>query len=260
MITNKQFLLIIDEPIQDQSQQLSIYKIITLDIPHGNFTACYDVNTKYLGVTQDENMAVEFSSQQFRICQEANRQFCTILMLFQPFANPLSCITALYTKNTASISARCSLQVRKSSDVSMPSQPAPNVWILTTAPSAAAATITLICMGETTHFIEVKRPIHILCLPTACSVTSPNFHLPPCYEGPPLEVNISLDMANLNMINISSVIFYIWQHLQKHQNKSQLQHLASIPSVSVGQLYCHMAMEFEHITPFSPENSTGDTD
>ena len=39
LITNKQFLLLIDVPIQDRSQQLSIYKIFTLDIPHGNFTA-----------------------------------------------------------------------------------------------------------------------------------------------------------------------------------------------------------------------------
>ena len=39
LIANKQFLLLIDVPIQDQSQQLSIYKIFTLDIPHGNFTA-----------------------------------------------------------------------------------------------------------------------------------------------------------------------------------------------------------------------------
>ena len=81
--------------------------------------------------------------------------------------------------NTASISARCSLQIRKSSDVSMPSQLAPNVWILTMALSGVEATITLICPGEITQFIEVRKPIHILCLPTACSATSPNFHLPP---------------------------------------------------------------------------------
>ena len=48
LITNKQFLLLINVPIQDQSQQLSIYKIFTLDIPHGNFTAHYDISTKYL--------------------------------------------------------------------------------------------------------------------------------------------------------------------------------------------------------------------
>ena len=36
LITNKQFLLLRDVPIQDLSQQLSIYKIFTLDIPHGN--------------------------------------------------------------------------------------------------------------------------------------------------------------------------------------------------------------------------------
>ena len=48
LIANKQFLLLIDVPIQDWSQQLSIYKIFTLDIPHGNFTAHYDINTQYL--------------------------------------------------------------------------------------------------------------------------------------------------------------------------------------------------------------------
>ena len=88
-----------------------------------------------------------------------------------------------------------------------------------------------------------------------------NFHLPPHYENSALKVNISLDMANLNMINISSMNFQIWQHLEKHQNESQLQHLASIPSVPVEQLYRHMTNGIQHITPFtSPEESTGDTD
>ena len=35
LIANKQVLLLIDVPIQDRSQQLSIYKVFTLDIPHG---------------------------------------------------------------------------------------------------------------------------------------------------------------------------------------------------------------------------------
>ena len=96
-----------------------------------------------------------------------------------------------------------------------------HIWILTTVPSASTTTITLICPGETTQFIEVRKPIHILSLPTACIATSLNFHLPPHNEGPTLEVNISLDMANLNMINISSMNFHIWQHLKQHQNESQ---------------------------------------
>ena len=68
-------------------------------------------------------------------------------------------------------------------------------------------------------------------------------------------------MANLNTINISSLDFCIWQHLEKHQNESQLQHLANIPSVPVDQLYRHMTNGIQHITPStSPEESTGDTD
>ena len=115
------------------------------------------------------------------------------------------------------------------------------LWILTTVPATVTSKITLICPGEATQFIEVRKPIHVLCLPTACSATSPNFHLPPHYESPPLELNILLDMANLNMINILSLNFQVWQHLDKHQNESQLQHLASIPTIPVGQLYSHMA-------------------
>ena len=68
LIAKKQFLLLIAVPIQDRSQQLSIYKIFTLDIPHGNFTACYGISAQYLGITQDENMAVEIFPQQFKIC------------------------------------------------------------------------------------------------------------------------------------------------------------------------------------------------
>ena len=113
LIANQQFLLLIDVPIQDHSQQLPIYQIVTLDIPHGNFTACCDVNIPYLGITQDETMAVEISQHQFNICEKANGQFCNIHAPFLPLANPPSCITALYAKNTASISTRCSLQIRK---------------------------------------------------------------------------------------------------------------------------------------------------
>ena len=260
LITNQQFLLLIDVPIQDCSQQLSIYKIFTLDIPHGNFTACYDVNTPNLGITQNETMAVEILQHQFSVCQEANGQFCNIHTPFQPLANPPFCITALYARNAASISTRCSRQIRKTQNISIPSQIAPNVWILTTAPSTVTATITLICPGETTKFLTVKKPIHVLHLPPTCSATSPNFHLPPQYEHQPIAVNISLDMANLNMVNLSSLDFHIWQHLEKHWNKTQFHHLANIPSAPVNQLYKHMINSIHSITPFtSSEESTGDT-
>ena len=88
----------------------------------------------------------------------------------------------------------------------------------------------------------------------------PNFHLPPHYENSTLDINLSLDLANLHMIKISSLDFHIWQYLEKHQNGSQLQHLVNIPSVPVDQLYKQMVNNIQHITHFtSPEGSTGDT-
>ena len=181
LIANRQFLLLTDIPIQDHMQQLSVYKNFILDIPHWNFTAWYDVNTPYIGVTQDETMAVEISQQQFSICQNANGQVCNNNTPLQPLANAPSCITALYTKNAASITTRFSLQVRKAQNISILSSIAPNLWILTSASSTVTTGITLTCPGETTTFITVQKPIHILCLPPASSATSPHFHLPPWY-------------------------------------------------------------------------------
>ena len=45
LIENKQFLLLTDVPIQDRSCQITIHQILILDIPHGNYSACYDMNT-----------------------------------------------------------------------------------------------------------------------------------------------------------------------------------------------------------------------
>ena len=67
-------------------------------------------------------------------------------------------------------------------------------------------------------------------------------------------------MANLNMVNMSSFDFHVWHHLEKHQNETELHHLASIPSDPVNQLYKHMVNGIHPITPFtSPEESTGET-
>ena len=85
LIANKQFLLLINVPTQDHTQQLTLYKVFTLDIPHGNFSVCYDINTKYLGITHEEIMAVELSEQQFCICRDANGHFCNIDAPLQPF-------------------------------------------------------------------------------------------------------------------------------------------------------------------------------
>ena len=45
-------------------QQISIYRIFIFDIPHGNFTAHYEVDTKYLRITHDETMAVAILAKQ----------------------------------------------------------------------------------------------------------------------------------------------------------------------------------------------------
>ena len=118
LIENNQFLLLINIPIQDRAHQITIHQVFSLDIPHGNYSAHYDVNTRYFGVTKDTTMGLELSTTQFEVCQQANGQFCHISMPFQPLANPPTCIATLYAKNEASIELRCSLQLHKASSIS----------------------------------------------------------------------------------------------------------------------------------------------
>ena len=132
---------------------------------------------------------------------------------------------------------------------------------LTTPLSTPASTIKLICPEKATETITIRKPIHILRLPMACSATSPNFYLPPRYQTSNLDANASLNMANLHIINISTLDFYIWQYLRDDRSETQLQHLATIPSIPVHKIYQHMINGTQHIMPFDTNNeSTEDTD
>ena len=259
LIAGKQFLLLINVPMQDCTQQIEIYEVFNLIIPHGNLSAHYNIDNKYLNVTHDETKAV-ISEQQFSTCQKANRQYCSINTPFQPLANQPFCITAVYTKNKVGIEKRCSLQIRNTNSATIPTPIAPNEWILTSAPTMVLTEITIVCPEEAPRFNKTQTPIHIICLPPACSSRSQHFHLPPHYEIHELTINISLNTVNLNMINISYPEFRIWQHLEDHWNRTQLYHLIDIPSVPINQLYKQMISCNGPITPFmSTDESINDT-
>ena len=259
LIENKQFLLLIDIPIQDRAHQITVHQVFTLDIPYGNYSACYDMNTRYFGVTKDATMGVELSTMQFQICQQANGQFCHISTHFQPLANLPTCIVALYTKTKMGIVSKCSLQLHKTTTTNLPTQITPDVWILTTLTTAQINTVTLICPEKPIETIPIQQLIHILKLPMACSATSSHFYLPPRYETPILDVNVSLNMANVQMINISAQHFCIWQHLGNNRSDMQLQHLATIPSIPVHKVYQHLLNSSTPIVPFNTKSSE-DTD
>ena len=64
LIVGEQFLLLIDVPIQVYAQQLEIYEVFNLVIPHGNFSVSYNIYSKYLGIACNEIKAGEISEQQ----------------------------------------------------------------------------------------------------------------------------------------------------------------------------------------------------
>ena len=77
-----QFLLLIDVPIQNRAQQLQIYEVFSLPVPHSNLSAKYKVNLRYIGATYDKTKVGALMDQQYRTCQHANRHFCRI---YAPF-------------------------------------------------------------------------------------------------------------------------------------------------------------------------------
>ena len=104
--------------------------------------------------------------------------------------------------------------------------------------------------------ITIRQPIHILKLPTACSATSAHFYLPPRYETPVL--NVFINMANLQVINITTLHFLHMATLGNNKSDSQLQHLATIPSIPVHKVYQHLLNSTLPLTPFttSPPEDT----
>ena len=74
-------------------------------------------------------------------------------------------------------------------------------------------------------------------------------------KTPVLNVNVSLDMANLQMVNITTLHFCIWQHLGNNHSDTQLQHLATIPSISVHKVYQHLLNSTLQLTPSNTEPS-----
>ena len=121
----EQFLLLIDVPIQDHAQQIEVYEVFNLDISHGNYSACYDIQNKYLCITLDETSTTEISEDQFKMCQRANEQFCILNTPLLPLSNPPTCVSTLYAKDKDSIQKRCSLQIKKASSISIPTSISP---------------------------------------------------------------------------------------------------------------------------------------
>ena len=95
LIADEQFLLLIDVPIQDHTQQVEIHEVFNLDIPHGDYSLHYDIENKYLGITLDGTSAIEISEDQFQTCKKTNGQFCILNTSLLPPANPPTCLSYL---------------------------------------------------------------------------------------------------------------------------------------------------------------------
>ena len=100
-----------------------------------------------------------------------------------------------------------------------------------------------------------------ICTETAYSLQChlSSFLPTPRYETPVLNVNISLNMANFQMVNITTLNFCVWHHLGNNHSDTQLQHLVTIPSILVQKVYQHLLNNTLQLTPFNTELSE-DTD
>ena len=171
LVADGWFLLLIDVPIQDRVQQLQMYEIFNLPVPHGDISAHYKIDNKYIGITYNETQAVMITEQHYSTCLHANGQFCKIDAPFQTLTNPQSCIMASYTKNNQEIEAQCSLSIFHTPPAFPPILITSNMWISVWTPTMQGSAITMICPDKATGWSLSQQPLHILKLPPACSTT-----------------------------------------------------------------------------------------
>ena len=126
---------------------------------------------------------------------------------FQPLANPPTCIAALYTKEQGRHSIKMFPTVMHKHDHHCSPYSDDTRCLDTYYTGYNSNEHNNSDMSREMHGndCQIWQPIHILKLPTACSATSSHFYLPPRYETPILNVNVSLNMTNLQMINISAL-------------------------------------------------------
>ena len=62
-------------------------------------------------------------------------------------------------------------------------------------------------------------------------------------------------MENLQTVNITTLHFHVWQHLGNNHSDTQLQHLATIPSILVHKVYSHLLNSTLQLTPFNTKPS-----
>ena len=236
LVEENQFLLLIDVPIQDRAQQIQIYQIINIPVSVGNYSMRYTMDNKYLGVTYDRTKAMDIPEDQFKLCREANGQFFPVMTPLQPLTNPPSCVAALYTKNSREIDHLCELTTKTQPELYLPIPLASNVWAIISSPFKQQPPVTVICPTKPAMSIHISPPIHVLRLEPTCSATSQHFHLPPKYEDTHVTMNLSIYNANLDIINISSALFRITQHIPSVQQQEMLERLAALPPVPIKRI------------------------
>ena len=64
-------------------------------------------------------------------------------------------------------------------------------------------------------------------------------------------MNVSLDIANIKVINISTLYFRIWHNFSRNWTQSHLQKLTYVPKVLATQLYRYMINVNETIHSFT---------
>ena len=112
---------------------------------------------------------------------------------------------------------------------------------------------------KATSTVPLQQPFHILRLSPACSATSNYFHLPPHYKDHCMVINVSLDTANINIINVSTLNFRIWQHFSRNWTQPHLQKLTNFPEVPLTQLYRDMINASEPIHSFTIKDDDEDS-
>ena len=109
------------------------------------------------------------------------------------------------------------------------------MWAIISSLFKQQPPVTVICPTKPTMSVQISPPIHVLRLEPACSATSQHFHLPPTYADTHMTMNLSIYNANLDIINISSALFRITQHIPSVQQE-MLEKLAALPPVPIKRI------------------------
>lgn len=160
-------------PLVRNEMYYNIFEVIAVPVPKPNLTmsASYDVESKFLAISMNENFYIPLSDLEAYSC--LNSPYCKIISPTYSVRYAPNCLTSLFKSDTTSIEKLCKRKLSRNSDIPLLYNLLKNRWIISLS---APLTLNYVC-DEQRKEVLLDIGVHVVTVPEDCSLDTKYFKL-----------------------------------------------------------------------------------